>query len=123
MYRWVCLWVFMSVCLLFLGLCLPVPLYVCPLFVDLSLSLVVCLNMLCPYRVAVCLRGLSVVVQDIFTQNGNLCQPDLSVSVAPNTLVRVCDSGHTHTHTLLWLAGWEGSPKLYWKFCACVFLF
>lgn len=75
------------------------------LFVDLSLSLVVCLNMLCPYRVAVCLRGLSVVVQDIFTQNGNLCQPDLSVSVAPNTFVRVCDSGHTHTHFYGWLDG------------------
>lgn len=44
---------------------------------------------------------LSVVVRDIFTQNGNLCQRYRSVSVAPNTFVRVCVSGHTHSYGCL----------------------
>lgn len=44
---------------------------------------------------------LSVMVRDIFTQNGNLCQRYRSVSVAPNTFVRVCVSGHTHSYGCL----------------------
>lgn len=61
---------------------------------------------------------LSLVVQDVFTQDGDLCQPDLS-RVAPDTFVRVWDS----VHTLLRLSVWEGSRRLCGIVSACVFLF
>lgn len=111
-----------SVCVVpgFVFTCSPLCL---SLFVDMSVAYgvskyAVSLQSCCMLVRSVC---LSVVVQDIFTQNGNLCQPDRSVSVAPNIFVRVCDSGHTHFYGCL---SWGGvSPKLYRIFCACVFLF